>query len=454
LLFEKIDTAGLAHYSYIIGDQNEAVVIDPRRDIDVYLNKASKQGYQIKYIFETHRNEDYVIGSFDLAKLTGAQIWHADHNLNYQYGQAVRDQQKFSVGRLKIKAINTPGHTLNSFSYILYDFSKEPLMVFTGDALFAGDTGRVDLMGEDLMDELAHKLYDSIYNKILPLSDSVIMCPAHGSGSVCGHAIAERELTTLGLEKKVNPNLQYENEEEFVENVKEVLERPPYFREMEKLNLTGSSFIRGLPETEALKPGHFDKKLQSGDTLVLDIRNELDFAAAHIPNSISIWQEGLASFAGWFIPYDKDLLLMTAGNYPEEAINILRRLGYDRIKGYLKGGMLKWHMSGKKSSYIKTIRVQKLCTLIDQSRDYWLLDIRGEEEIAESGKIKNAHNIHITQLPDNLDKIPTEQPVYIFCGSGLRSTTAASLLLREGFENIHVILGGLAGWSSTTCPIV
>ncbi len=454
MLFEKIDTAGLAHYSYIIGDQEEAVVIDPRRDIDVYLNKASKQGYQIKYIFETHRNEDYIIGSIDLAKLTGAQIWHADHNLDYQYGEAVQDGQEFTVGRLKLKAINTPGHTLNSFSYVLYDFSEEPLMVFTGDAFFAGDTGRVDLMGENLMDDLAHKLYNSIYNKILPLGDSVIMCPAHGSGSVCGHAIAERELTTLGLEKKVNPNLQYENEEEFVENVKVVLERPPYFKKMEKLNLTGTDFIKGLPEAEALNPGKFDKKLKSDDTLVLDIRNELDFASAHIPDSISIWQEGLASFAGWFIPYDKELLLITDGAYPQKAIDILHRLGYDNIKGYLKDGMLKWHMAGKNSSSIKTIRVQKLCSLIDQNNDYWLLDIRGEEEIAGSGKIKDAHNIQLTQLLNNLDKIPTDQSIYIFCGSGLRSTTAASLLTRKGFKNTHVILGGLAGWSSTTCPIV
>lgn len=454
MLFEKIKSTGLAHYSYIIGDQNEAVVIDPKRDIKDYIEKATKKGYQIKHILETHRNEDYIIGSTILAEKTNAEIWHADNELNYQYGQPVQDGQQFKIGRLTIDAISTPGHTQGSFSYLLKDFSKEPLMVFTGDTLFAGDTGRIDLMGEEKMDELAHKLYDSIFNKLLPLGDGVIVCPAHGAGSVCGDTIAERELTTLGLERKVNPNLQYNNEEYFVKNIKEALERPPYFRNMEKINLKGATPVNNLTAPQVLNPKQFNKKAQGDDVLVLDTRNELNYGAAHIPCSISIWQDGLASFAGWFLSYDKKLLIVTPDEYPETDLKILNRLGFDNIIGYLKGGLLQWHMTGLKSNSLGMIKVQKLCSLLDKSDNYYLLDVRSGDELAESGEIKGAENIHITQLPDNLNKIPKNIPIYIFCGSGLRSTTAASILKRNGFDKVNVILGGLEGWSSTTCPII
>lgn len=454
MLFEKIESVGLAQYSYIIGDQNEAVVIDPRRDVDIYIQKATKAGYNIKYILETHRNEDYINGSNNLAKRTEAEIFHADDNLNYQYGKAVKEDQTFNIGRLELKAMHTPGHTLNSFSYLLKDFSGHPLMIFTGDVLFAGDTGRIDLMGEDKMDELAHKLYDSIFNKILPLGDEVILYPAHGAGSVCGNTIAEREFTTLGLEKKVNPKLQYTKEEEFVRNVKEVLERPPYFRKMEKLNLVGADSVNNLKTPQSLKPKEFKQKAEDDNFIVLDTRNELNFGAAHIPDSISIWQDGLASFAGWFLPYDKDILIVSPDQYPQKELDILYRQGYDNIKGYLEGGLLKWHMAGLKSSSIGMKKVDSLCSLLDNTNNYWILDVRSKDEIKQQGKIKNAHNIHLTQIPDNLEQIPKDLPIYIFCGSGLRSTTSASLLKRKGFENINVVLGGLKGWSSTTCPII
>ncbi|MDZ7672482.1 MAG: MBL fold metallo-hydrolase [Halanaerobiales bacterium] len=454
MLFEKIETEGLAHYSYIIGDQNEAVVIDPRRDVEIYLKKATKAGFKIKYILETHRNEDYVVGSKELARKTNAEIWHADSNLDYKYGHSVKENQEFKFGRLKIKALNTPGHTLNSFSYLLFDFSKEPYMIFTGDLLFAEDTGRVDLLGEDMMDELAEKMYDSIFNKVLPLGDGVIICPAHGAGSVCGDSIADRNLTTIGLEKKVNADLQYEKKEEFIEYKKEVLERPPYFRKMEKMNLIENTCLAELKEPKALKPKELNNLIENDDLIILDTRNELSFGAAHIPGSFSIWKDGLASFAGWFLPYDKDIIIITPDLYPEDEIKILHRLGFDKIIGYLSGGMLKWHMAGIKSSSIGMIKVQKVCNIFDSSNDYWILDIRSKDELKNAGEITDAHHIHLTQLPKNIEKIPQNSPIYIFCGSGLRSTVAASILKKEGFDNINVILGGLEGWSSTSCPIV
>lgn len=242
MLFERIESEGLAHYSYIIGSEGEALVIDPRRDCQIYVEKALKNGFNIKNILETHRNEDYVIGSLELSDRTDAKIWHADSQLDYGYGNEVEDGQTWEVGRFTLEAIQTPGHTPGHMSYVLYGQDDKPWIVFTGDALFAGDVGRVDLADPDKKEEMADLLYDSIFNKILPLGEEVIVCPAHGSGSVCGATIEDRPWTTIGIEKELNPHLQYSSREEFVENVASILERPPYFKKMERLNKEGPPY--------------------------------------------------------------------------------------------------------------------------------------------------------------------------------------------------------------------
>jgi len=455
MLFEKIKSPGLAHISYLIGDGSEAVVIDPRRDIDIYLEKAVEAGYKITKIFETHRNEDYIIGSTELKEKTGAEVWHADEMLDYQYGQPVQDGQKFTVGSLKVEALHTPGHTPGSMSYLLYGYEGEPWMVFTGDALFAGDVGRIDFLGEENLEKTGSWLYDSIFNKILPLGDEVILCPAHGAGSVCASAIAEREWTTVGIERKLNPKLQVENKEEFIELVGEMLEYPPYFENMEQSNLTGLELLAHNHKPAALSPGEFAELMEHDDTYIIDVRMEASYASAHIPGSISIPLQNLPSFVGWFIPVGAKILLVTEGEYPEEAIKHLYRTGYDNILGYLSKGIISWHMAGKKSESINTVTVDKLCTLLDtEPEDRFILDIRSEDEVEAEGEIKDAVNIHLTQLPEHYDQLPQSKPIYIFCGSGLRSMTAASLMQQEGFINQRVVLGGLVGWHSTTCPVI
>jgi len=208
MLFERVESEGLAHYSYIVGDGNEAVVIDPRRDCEIYPKMASKEGMRITSVFETHRNEDYVVGSVELSSRTGAEIWHADGQLDYRYGEAIEDGMTMRIGRFKLEAISTPGHTPGSMSYLLRDAGGDPWVVFTGDALFAGDLGRVDLLGMDRVEEMARQLYDSVFEKLLPLGDEVIACPAHGAGSVCAASIADRKWTTLGIERNRKPKLQ------------------------------------------------------------------------------------------------------------------------------------------------------------------------------------------------------------------------------------------------------
>lgn len=451
MLFERIKSEGLAHYSYIIGDQNEAVVIDPRRDVQKYIDLASQSGMNIKTVLETHRNEDYVIGSYELKKRTGADIYHADGDLGYTYGEPAEENDTWKVGRLKLEAIHTPGHTLGSMSYVLHDPDGEPWMVFTGDVLFAGDVGRIDFYGEENLEKMAYKLYDSIFNKIVPLGDGVLVCPAHGSGSVCGTEIAERELTTIGIEKERNPKLQVKDKKEFAEKVAEMLEYPPYFEKMEKMNLDLPDHRLSGKTMDFLSPKEFKEK--ADNAMILDTRKELSFGASHIPGALSIWEDGVPNFAGWFLPYDKPILLVDEAGNPSKSLTYLKRIGYDNVEGCLAGGMLAWNMQGNESESIDTVNVHEVCDILDSDESTFLLDVRPQEEIEKKGEIEGAYELHLTKLPENLGDIPEDRSIYIFCGSGLRSMTAASILKRNGFEDLHVVLGGLSGWTSTTCPI-
>ena len=454
MLFEQIESKGLAHYSYLIGDETEAVVIDPRRDADIYVRKAQENAMDIETVLETHRNEDTLVGSLEVQRQTGADIWHADGQLPYQYGSPTQDGQRWKVGRLQIEALSTPGHTPGSFSYLLYDAEGNPWAVFTGDALFAGDVGRVDFLGEDHIPEMAGKLYESLFSKILSLDDGVLVCPAHGAGSACGFDIAERRISSIGIEKDSNPRLQHPDREAFVADVGEVLDKAPYFSRMEKYNMEGAPLLGDIPTARALGPAQFARELESEDTLVVDIRSEFEFASSHIDGSMFIFQDGLEEFAGLFVPLDAKILLVNDGKYPDDSITRLRRIGFDDVAGYLAGGMNHWLSAGHRIESTSSVSVQDLCTLLDGSGDYWLLDVRTEEELLRNGVIEGAYNIPIPSIRERMDEIPRDEDVYIFCGSGLRATIVASILQRAGYQNTSVIFGGVRGWSSTSCPIV
>jgi hydroxyacylglutathione hydrolase len=451
MLFERIETPGLAHYSYLIGSGHHAIVIDPRRDCNIYIEKASQKGYRITDILETHRNEDYVVGSVGLSEKTGARIWHADGQLPYKYGESVEDNQRWTLGRFRITALSSPGHTPGSMSYVLSSDHGKPLMVFSGDTLFAGDVGRVDLVDIKQLQQMASCLYDTIFETLLPLGDGVIVYPAHGAGSPCGLSIAERPLTTIGFERRNNPMLQYHDKHGFIEHVAQVAERPPYFTRMEHMNLEGASAFESLPVPPALTP--YECKGFAKDSVMVDVRMDVCFGSAHIPGSVFLWLEGLPSFAGWFLPYDTPLLIISDADTSLIANRYLARLGYDNIAGYLSGGMLAWHMAGYESEATRMVTVHSLCRELDSNKEMYILDVRSEKEIDETGKIPHAHHIHVTQLPNRTDEIPTDTMVYIFCGSGLRSMIAASYLQREGWKNLTIVLGGLNGWNSTTCPL-
>lgn len=451
MLFERLESKGLAHYSYIIGRGNEGFVIDPRRDCSIYIDLGIRHGFHITHIFETHRNEDYIIGSVELVRLTGAHIWHADSQMKYGYGEPIDDGQIWKIGGLKVQAMPSPGHTPGSVSYLLHDPNGSPWILFTGDALFAGDVDRVDLLGMERAPEMTHLLYDTLFNKMLPLGDEVIVCPAHGAGSVCSSSIAGRPWTTLGFEREHNPKLHFVDEDEFMTHVAQKNERPPYFRRMEKINLQGAPSFESLPPPQPLSPREFFQNASDG--VVVDTRMELGYGAAHIPGSLSMWLEGLPSFAGWFLPYDTPLFLVNETVDPMKAVRYLFRIGYDEVVGYLAGGMLPWHMKGYESEETPMVTVQDLCKELDREKDLWLLDVRSREEAEEAGEIPGAHQIHVTQIPQHLTDIPQNQTVYVFCGSGLRSMLAASYLQREGWRKGVVVLGGLSGWNSKSCPL-
>ncbi len=356
---------------------------------------------RIAHILETHRNEDYFVGSMELAGRTAAEIWHADSQWDYSYGKAVQPGQKWKIGRLEIEAIATPGHTPGIMSYLLRDPSGIPWVLFSGDTLFAGDVGRVDLLGKDRAAEMAGLLYESIFGKLLPLGDEVVVCPAHGAGSVCGESIAERLWTTIGLERKYNPRLQFNDKDQFVAALLQSQpEMPPYFQKMEKVNLEGKPVLGSLPNPGPLAPKDFESL--APDSQILDTRMELGFGAAHIAGAQSIWLDGLASFAGWFLNYEQPILLVAETNNSEEATRILIRLGFDNIAGYLAGGMLNWHMSGKNSASIRTLTVQELCQLLDSGEEVRILDVRSEERAGE-GRINSRCHEH-SRNPDPGEK--------------------------------------------------
>lgn len=448
MIIKQYLSKGLAHFSYMIADGGQAIVIDPRRDIDCYLQDAAAGGFHISDVLETHRNEDYVIGSVELEAATGAHLFHADGQWDYEYGEPVQEGQEWRVGRLVVRALHTPGHTPGSMSYLLHDPDGNPWVLFSGDALFSGDVGRVDLLGEARLEEMANLLFDSLFNKILPLGDGILLCPAHGAGSVCGSSIAERTWTTIGLERLHNPKLQVNSKAEFLALHAAMLKRPPYFRMMEKLNLTGAPILGRLPQLKPLMPDAFEIATQSAQ--VVDVREPISFSKAHVPGSLSILADALASFAGWFLNYEDPILFVCDPQGVEEIIRVMLRIGFDALSGYLGGGVVAWAKAGKPLASIQNLSVDEFCRVMQNTEMKMVLDVRGKEEIKGKG-LKTAKQIELTELLHHLDEIPRDRSIYTLCPSGNRSMIAASLLRRAGWDDVGTLIGGLSAWKAYGC---
>ncbi len=454
MFLEVVRSEGLAHLSYILGDKGEAAVVDPRRDCGIYPALSTKRGVAITKIFETHRNEDYVVGSLELARRTGAEIYHGAR-LDFQYGHPVREGDRFEMGDLHLTILETPGHTDESISIAVSDgnFGDAAIGVFTGDALFVGDVGRTDFF-PDRAEEVAGNLYESIFQKILPLGDQAILYPAHGAGSVCGQGMAEREFSTLGYERRYNPLLQLTEKQAFVTRKQnEFHYQPPYFRQMERLNLEGSAPPLHVFQTPPpLGPEAFRRKHTEG-AIILDVRSPEAIGGALIPGTVGIPLEMIPAFAGWFLPYHQDIQLVVP-HYEavETARTFLLRMGYDRVSGFLHEGLHAWEVNGRRYETIPALLARDLVRKIERKEDFTLLDVRKVSEFNQ-GRLPGAKNIYVGELPEQLERVPRDRPVVTFCGSGQRAVIAATILKQNGYDHVENCLGSMAACSAVGCPI-
>jgi hydroxyacylglutathione hydrolase len=446
MLFERVFSEGLAHYSYIIGDAGKAAVIDPRRDGDIYLEIAARNNCTITHIFETHRNEDYVIGSLPLAHRCGAGIFHGAV-MDFAYGNKVHEGDTFTFGSLSVQVLDTPGHTGESISLVVRDLKsgEAPYLVFCGDTIFAGDIARTDFFGDDRKEEMAQKIHDSITQKILTLGDGVILCPAHGAGSACGGDITDHPFTTTGYEKTTNPLIRM-GRDAFVSLRKtESPYMPPYFHTMEQYNRDGPPILHAPPFIHPLTVPELEHLRKDGCQL-LDIRAPGGFAGGHIPGSLSVWRGGISSFAGWFLNYTDPIVIVDDYNQNiEQVVRHLFRMGYDTISGILAGGIAAWYRSGGEIGTVGTCSVRELRERLDRSSPF-LLDVRDIRNRRAIGYIGNSHHVYVGELPRHLEEIPADEPVVVYCDAGYKAGIAASILAQHGYRDVTNVLGGMTAW--------
>jgi len=447
MILEKIKTPGLSHLSYLVGAGGQAAVIDPRRDCEIYVEKACAEGLKITHIFETHRNEDFVSGAPVLAELTGAEVFHGPNaDGEVVYAQTTREGDCHRIGQLEIRVLETPGHTFDHVAYALFDteYQEGAVGVFTGDALFVGDVGRTDFY-PDRKREVAGLLYDSL-RKICDLGDQTILYPAHGAGSVCGSGMADREFSTIGHERRNNPRLQIEDREAFIDfKVDENHYQPPYFRLMERLNLEGGE---AAPRVIRPQPMSLDELSNCGADRLVDIREPLAYAAGHLPGSINLPVDMIPAFAGWFLREGESIaLIASAQDQLETALEHLVRIALDNvIGGYV--GVVPAAAAGKPMRTIPMIGTDTVeARLASNKLDWTLLDVRDADERAES-KIEQSRHIYVGELNERWQELDRDHSYTVMCASGMRATVAAGWLDAHGFEKVDVYLGSMGAWKA------
>ncbi len=449
MFIKQLYTGCISEAAYYVESKGEAVIIDPLRDIDVYLALAHERNAKIKYIFETHFHADFVSGHIDLAKATDAPIVYGPQTVTKFPAHIAKDGERFIIGAITIEVLHTPGHTLESTCYLLKDENGKDHCIFTGDTLFVGDVGRPDLAqkGDHLtMQDLAGMLYDSLQNKIVPLADDVIVYPAHGPGSSCGKNLGPDTDSTIGEEKQYNYALKADNREDFISVVTDgITPPPPYFPINARINKEGYDSLDDILE-KGMRPLniHQFKDAITDDTIILDTRNSADFTEAFVPGSVSIGLNGrFAEWAGSLLPFDAPLLLVSDKGKEKESIIRLARVGLDKVKGYLEGGFETWKQSGEPIDMIIDIEADELMMDIPFDKNLLVVDVRKPVEFAEA-HLGEAVNLPLEEMTDpaSMANFEDHHNVYVHCASGYRSVIAASLLKRQGIHNIRNISGG------------
>ena len=441
--FKQFYLGCLAHASYYIGSDGEAAVIDPQRDVQQYLDEAAANDQKIKYIIETHSHADFVSGHVELAQKTGAEIVYGERANTQFPTRKVKDGDELSVGKVKLKFLETPGHTPEGITILAENTEnpEEPLKMFTGDTLFIGDVGRPDLIGSKgyTADEMASMLYDSLHEKILTLPDETEVYPAHGAGSLCGKSLSKETWSTLGNQRKMNYALQPMSKEEFVEIVAcNQPEVPAYFPKSAAKNLQGSSALEDLPSPVALST----EEAENFDGVVIDVRKNTEYGAAHIPNAINIGLGGqFASWAGTLIPIGTPIAIAADTNAQvEEAFMRLARVGHETVRGFI---LMKDFAGATRT--VEQVPVEEVKDLTETEKSLQFVDVRRPAE-HDAGHAVRALNISLDKLSKEIDRLDPEAPTYVICQSGYRSSLGASILENAGFKKVYNVTGGTQAW--------
>jgi len=449
---EQIYTGCIAQAAYYIENNGEAAIIDPLREVQPYLDRAAKDNAIIKYIFETHFHADFVSGHLDLAKKSGGKIVYGPTAKPEFEAIIATDNQEFKVGNYTIKAIHTPGHTLESTCYLLMDENGKPQGIVTGDTLFIGDVGRPDLaqalVGDLTQEKLASYLFDSLRNKIMPLADELIVYPSHGAGSACGKNMSKETTDTLGNQKKTNYALRADmTREEFTKELLDGLGLPPaYFPQNVMLNIQGYESLDAIlaKSKKALTPAEFEIVANQSEAVVLDVRHEDDFVMKHIPKSIFIGIQG--NFAPWvgalLANVKQPILLVTPEGREEETITRLSRVGFDHVLGFLEGGIDAWEQAGFETDSVNSIPADKFAN--ELSKTSIVVDARKPSEF-DAEHVENAVNIPLDSINSNFSAVPKNETFYLHCAGGYRSVIMASILKSRGYHNLINVEKGMSG---------
>ena len=451
---EQIYTGCLAQGAYYIVSEGEAAIIDPLREVQPYLDRLAKDNVKLKYIFETHFHADFVSGHIDLSKKTGAPIIYGPTAAPEFEAIVAEDNQVFEIGKIKIKVLHTPGHTMESSTYLLIDENGKNHAIFSGDTLFLGDVGRPDLAQKAAnltQEELAGLLYDSLYNKILPLEDDITVYPAHGAGSACGKNMQKETVDTLGNQKQTNYALKQSSKESFIAAVLDGLTAPPkYFGMNVAMNKKGyTSFDEVLAKGKtALSVDEFETTAEETGALILDTRNAAEFYKGFIPQSINIGLKG--DFAPWvgsmIVDVQQPILLVCDDCTEEETITRLSRVGFDNVLGYLKGGFESWKNSGKEIDTVHRISPEEFAEKFNENSK--VIDVRKEGEYAAE-HVKDAYSKPLAYINDWVGNINPDEHFFLHCAGGYRSMIAASILQARGYRNFSEVEGGFNGIKKT-----
>ena len=456
MYFEQFYLTCLSHASYMLGSEGMAAVIDPQRDVGIYIDEARKNGLTIQYVIETHLHADFVSGHSELAAMTGATVYlGAKAGAKFPHVD-VRDGDELTFGKCHLKFLETPGHTIESISIVVTDLEAgdHPKAVLTGDTLFIGDVGRPDLSGDMTPQQLAGMLFDSLHDKLMKLPDDVAVYPAHGAGSLCGRQMSSERSSTIGKEKISNYALRPTDRGEFVKLLTaELPERPGYFALDVEINRTGAAPVRELGPIPAFTPSEVQERQQRG-TIVLDTRPAKEFGAGHVPGSIQVGLVGqFASWAGIVLGLDSDIILVAEDDEKVQESRLrLSRVGIERVVGYLKDGMAGWTRAGLPVRTTPQISAEELHRMLAEDRSgLSVLDVRRHAEWA-TGSIPGAVHKPLDKLSSSLADLDKSHLIAVHCKSGYRSAIAASVLERAGFEHVYNVTGGFDAWLACKLP--